>query len=108
MPKLSKNNGDSQIKAPLDSKKMVQETFDKQRPELLKKLKKDGTFFHFCYNFIVETIIDDHIIEKQSEADNNLLKFEILQKKNEFIKNNIKEINERNAKLKQATTEIEE
>jgi Na+-translocating ferredoxin:NAD+ oxidoreductase RnfG subunit len=66
------------------------------------------THFPNLIYFLVETIIDDHTIERQSEADNNLLKFEILQKKNEFVKNNIKEINDRNTKLQKATVEIDE
>jgi F0F1-type ATP synthase membrane subunit b/b' len=37
-----------------------------------------------------------------------LLKFEILEKKNGFIKNNIKEINERNAKIRKTTAEIDD
>ena len=37
-----------------------------------------------------------------------MLKFEILEKKNGFIKNNIKEINERNAKIRKTTAEIDD
>ena len=44
---------------------------------------------------------------KQSEADNNLLKFEVIQKKTDFIKNNIKEIQDRNGKVKKATEELD-
>ncbi len=56
---------------------------------------------------VVETIIDDQIIEKQSEADLNLQKFEILQKKTDFIKSNIKSIQDRNGQVLKATQEID-
>ena len=37
-----------------------------------------------------------------------MLKFEILEKKNGFIKSNIKEINERNVKIRKTTAEIDD
>ena len=56
---------------------------------------------------VVETILSEHIGIRQSEADDQLKKFEILSKTNEVLAKRIGEIQERNTQAKQATQEID-
>lgn len=56
---------------------------------------------------IVENLVNDYIMLKKIEADDNLSKLQKFSQKNEAISDNLKIISQKNIEIEKATSEIE-
>jgi len=71
----------------------------------LRNLGTKVSFLHV--NQIVETIVSDNIGIRQSQADDQLQKFEIIQKNTEMLQKRVAEVRDRNTQAKKATEDID-
>ena len=71
----------------------------------MEKLNDKGRHQN-ALNIIVDLIVTDLIAFRQSEADNNLQKYEIAKKKSEILEKNIENIKKKNQGIIKATSDI--